>query len=31
MINEVNTDRYAVGYALATIVLIADDGPLARL
>ena len=31
MINEVNTDRYAVGYALATIDLIAVDGPLARL
>ena len=31
MITEVNTDRYTVGYALATIGLIAVDGPLARL
>ena len=31
MITEVNTDRYNVGYALATICLIAVDGPLPRL
>lgn len=31
MITEVNTDRYTVGYALATICLIAVDGSLARL
>mgnify|MGYP003317784171 CR=1 FL=1 len=31
MITEVNTARYAVGYALATIGLIAVDGPIARL
>jgi len=31
MITEVNTNGYAVGYPLATIGLIAVDGPLARL
>ena len=29
MITEVNTDRYAVGYARAISDLIAVDGPLA--